>query len=51
MPKERVSAFIDQSRLKRWIEPSEIADAFIFLAENDAMTGQVIYVEAGAMLK
>ena len=50
MPEKRVSAFIDQSRLKRWIEPDEIADAFIFLAENDAMTGQVVYVEAGAML-
>lgn len=51
MPKERVNGFIEQSRLKRWIEPVEIADAFIFLAKNDAMTGQVVYVEAGAMLE
>lgn len=36
-----------------WLEftDEEIADAFIFLAKNDAMTGQVIYVDAGFTLK
>lgn len=51
MPPERIKGFIDQTRLKRWITPEEIADAFAFLAKNDAVTGQVIYVEAGYMLK
>jgi len=48
---ERLEAFMEQTKLKRWIMPDEIADAFIFLAKNDAITGQVIYVDAGFMLK
>ncbi len=51
MPQERIEGFMEQTKLKRWVTLEEIADAFIFLAKNDAMTGQVIYVEAGYMLK
>lgn len=51
MPQERIDGFMEQTRLKRWVTLDEIADTFIFLAKNDAMTGQVIYVEAGFMLK
>jgi 3-oxoacyl-[acyl-carrier protein] reductase len=47
----RIKKLLDQTYLKRWVTIDEIADAFIFLARNDAMTGQVIYVEAGFMLK
>jgi 3-oxoacyl-[acyl-carrier protein] reductase len=51
MTKEQIESFIDQTYLKRWVTENEIADAFIFLAKNDAMTGQVIYVDAGFTLK
>ncbi len=51
MTKELMDTFLDQTYLKRWVSEEEIADAFIFLAENDAMTGQVIYVDAGFTLK
>lgn len=51
MTKDRIKMFIDQTYLKRWVTEEEIADAFIFLAKNDAMTGQVIYVDAGFTLK
>lgn len=51
MSPEQVQTFIDQTYLKRWVTEDEIADAFIFLAKNDAMTGQVIYVDAGFTLK
>jgi len=51
MTKEQMDSFIDQTYLKRWVTEDEIADAFIFLAKNDAMTGQVIYVDAGFTLK
>jgi 3-oxoacyl-[acyl-carrier protein] reductase len=51
MSQERIDGFMEQTRLKRWVTTEEIADAFIFLAKNDAMTGQVIYVEAGYMLR
>jgi 3-oxoacyl-[acyl-carrier protein] reductase len=50
MPKERLRDFIDQTYLKRWISVEEIADTFLFLAQNDAITGQVLYVDAGFML-
>ena len=48
---EQCQEFLDQTYLKRWVTEDEIADAFIFLAKNDAMTGQVIYVDAGFTLK
>lgn len=51
LPQERIDGFMEQTRLKRWVTLDEISDTFIFLAKNDAMTGQVIYVEAGFMLK
>lgn len=51
MTKEQTDTFISQTYLKRWVTEDEIADAFIFLVKNDAMTGQVIYVDAGFTLK
>jgi 3-oxoacyl-[acyl-carrier protein] reductase len=50
MAKEAVDGFIASTALKRFIKPEEIADTFLFLAQNDAITGQTIYVEAGYML-
>ena len=46
-----LDAFIEQTKLKRWITVDEMAEAYIFLAKNDAITGEVIYVDAGFMLK
>lgn len=51
MTQEQIDTFIAQTYLKRWVTEDEIADAFIFLAKNDAITGQVIYVDAGFTLK
>lgn len=51
MSEEQIKTFIDQTVLKRWVTEDEIADAFVFLAKNDAMTGQVLYVDAGFTLK
>ncbi len=51
MTQEQLDVFINQTYLKRWVTEDEIADTFIFLAKNDAMTGQVIYVDAGFTLK
>jgi len=51
MTKEMVDGFINQTYLKRWVTVEEIADAFVFLVKNDAMTGQVVYVDAGFTLK
>lgn len=51
IPEEMHKLFLEQTYLKRWITEDEIADAFVFLAKNDAMTGQVIYVDGGFTLK
>lgn len=51
MPPEKIEGFINQTFLKRWVTLDEVADTFLFLAKNDAMTGQVIYVDAGFTLK
>jgi 3-oxoacyl-[acyl-carrier protein] reductase len=51
IPKEMHTTFLNQTYLKRWITTDEIADAFVFLARNDAITGQVICVDGGFTLK
>lgn len=37
--------------LRRLPEPDDIADAVLYLAQAEAVTGQIIYVDAGANLK
>jgi NAD(P)-dependent dehydrogenase (short-subunit alcohol dehydrogenase family) len=37
--------------IKRWVTDEEVAEAFVFLAKNDGITGQVIYVDGGFTLK
>ena len=51
MTPDMLDGFIQQTYLKRWVTEDEIADAFIFFAQNDAITGQVLYVDAGFTLK
>lgn len=51
MSPEQIQGFLDQTYLKRWVTTGEIADTFIFLAQNDGMTGQILYVDAGFTLK
>jgi len=51
MDDSKIEKYLSQTYLKRWITEDEVADTFIFLAKNDAMTGQVIYVDAGFTLK
>jgi 3-oxoacyl-[acyl-carrier protein] reductase len=48
---EKIKGYLDGTYLKRWVTKEEIADAFVFLAKNDAMTGQIIYVDGGFTLK
>ncbi len=42
---------IDQTLLKRFVEPDELAESYIFLAKSDVITGQTLYVDAGFSLK
>lgn len=51
MSDEVKKKFIDNTYLKRWISVEEIADAFVYLAKADAITGEVLVVDAGFTLK
>lgn len=43
--------FIDNNPIGRMINPEEIAEAYLFIAKNDAMTGSIVVVDGGYMLK
>jgi 3-oxoacyl-[acyl-carrier protein] reductase len=42
-----VKSFIEGTLLKRWIQPEEIAQAFLYLATAQAVTGENLVVDAG----
>lgn len=48
---ELIGSLLDMQYLKRFITKDEVADAFIFLAKHDSITGQVVYVDGGYTLK
>lgn len=50
-PQEVVDSLLDMQYLNRFITKDEVADAFIFLAKHDAITGQILYVDGGYTLK
>lgn len=42
--------FIDDSLIKRFVSTDEIADGFIFLAQSDSITGQILTMDGGYTL-
>lgn len=42
---------IAEMRLEKWVEPEDIAQAFLYLATADAVTGEVLVVDGGFTLK
>jgi len=50
-PEKVKKEFIDGTLIKRWIKPDEIAEAYLFLATSDVITGQIIIVDGGFTLK
>lgn len=51
MPRQLKDAFINSTLIKRWINVNEIADAFLYLANAEAVTGEVLVVDGGFTLK
>lgn len=51
VPQETKDRFIENTILKRWIRPEEIAEAFLYLATADSATGEVLVIDAGYTLK
>lgn len=50
-PQELKEAFIIATPLKRFIQVDEVADAFMYLASTDVVTGEVLVVDGGFTLK
>ena len=50
-PQELKDAFIEATTIKRFIHVDEIADAFMYLASTNAVTGAVLVVDGGFTLK
>lgn len=48
--KKRKHEIEQRTQIKRFIEPVEVADAVIFLAKNDAVTGEILHVDGGVRL-
>src|SRR5262249_21332571 len=48
---EQVDAWREISPIKRFIDPNEIADVTISVAENKAMTGSLIVIDGGFSLR
>ncbi|MBD3329885.1 SDR family oxidoreductase [Candidatus Dojkabacteria bacterium] len=49
--KELQEEFINGSLLKRWINVEEIAEGYLYLAQADAITGEVLAIDAGWTMK
>lgn len=48
---EQKHEFLDGTLIKRFIEPHEIADAYLYLAGTPVITGEVLVVDGGFRLK
>lgn len=42
-----VQSFIEGTLIKRWLQPEEIADAFLYLATAEGVTGENLVVDGG----
>lgn len=42
-----IKSWIDNTLIKRWIQPEEIAEAFLYLATAEAVTGENLVVDGG----
>lgn len=51
LSEEARKSFIEKTYLKRFIQPVEIAEAFLYLATAEAVTGTILLVDGGFTLK
>lgn len=51
MPQELVDSFINATLIKRFIQPEEIAESYLFLAQSNIITGEDLVVDGGFTLK
>lgn len=51
VPQNVKDEFIDGTLIKRWLTPGELAEAYLYLARADGVTGEVLVVDGGFTLK
>jgi 3-oxoacyl-[acyl-carrier protein] reductase len=51
LPDDLKNEFINASAIKRWITVDEVAEAFLYLATADAITGSILMIDGGFTLK
>jgi 3-oxoacyl-[acyl-carrier protein] reductase len=51
VPEEKVKGFVEGTLIKRWLTPEEVADAFLYLAGADGITGEILVIDGGWTLK
>lgn len=51
VPEEVKRRFIESTSIKRWISTEELAETYVYLAGQDAVTGTVVTVDGGFTLK
>jgi 3-oxoacyl-[acyl-carrier protein] reductase len=51
VPEEVKKSFLESTMIKRWIQPEELAEAYLYLASQTALTGTVLNVDGGFLLK
>jgi 3-oxoacyl-[acyl-carrier protein] reductase len=51
LSKEAEELFSKDLLINRFVSPEEVADAIIFLAKNDAVTGEILTIDGGLSLK
>jgi 3-oxoacyl-[acyl-carrier protein] reductase len=51
MTQELRDSFINATLIKRFIQPEEIAESYLFLARSEIITGEVLVVDGGFTLK
>ncbi len=51
VPQKVKDEFINGTLIKRWLTPEELAEAYLYLARADGVTGEVLVVDGGFTLK
>lgn len=51
MSREQIEGFANAALIKRFIQPEEIAESYLFLARSEIITGEVLVVDGGFTLK
>ncbi|KAK6351774.1 hypothetical protein TWF718_004920 [Orbilia javanica] len=50
-PQESKDKYVQMTQTKKHVEPVDVADAFVFISQNVALTGQKIVIDGGVVIQ